>query len=148
MSFWNRFRQFIFSLLTRLGMAMQRFMAGRHGADELSVHLLLLGIFIYLISLFTGSFILSLLPTAIYLYTAFRMLSRNHAARSAENARYLAFFNGTRLKARQARLRFHNRKEYKYFRCPECRAILRLRRGSGTVHVTCGKCRHEFDQKA
>ena len=48
----------------------------------------------------------------------------------------------------QARVRFKNRKEYKYFRCPKCHAWLKLKRGSGEGTLTCGKCKHAFKAKA
>ena len=48
----------------------------------------------------------------------------------------------------QARVRFKNRKEYKYFRCPKCHAWLKLKRGSGEGTLTRGKCKHAFKAKA
>ena len=41
-----------------------------------------------------------------------------------------------------------NMRKYKYFKCPECHARLRLPRKVGEVTVTCGKCHHAFKQKA
>ena len=148
MSFWEQIKQKLAVFLSNAGRAMQRFMTGRYGGDQLSLHLLILGIALYLISLFTGFFPLSLASVGLYGYTAYRMLSRNTLKRSQENTRYLTASYSLRQKGRQAVLRFKNRKEYKYFRCPQCHTILRMKRGSGTMHVTCGKCRHQFDQKA
>ena len=95
-----------------------------------------------------GFFPLSLASTGLYIYTAFRMLSKNRVKRAAENTKYLSAFYQTKQKSHQTVLRLKNRKEYKYFRCPQCKALLRMKRGSGTMHVTCGKCRHQFDKKA
>ena len=53
-----------------------------------------------------------------------------------------------RTRLSQARVRFQKRKEFKYFKCPQCKSILRLPRGVGEVTVTCGKCRHSFTHKA
>ena len=148
MSFWDQLKQKLAVFFSNAGRAMQRFMSGRYGADQLSLHLLILGIVFYLISLFTGFFPLSLASTALYIYTAFRMLSKNRVKRAAENTKYLSAFYQTKQKSHQTVLRLKNRKEYKYFRCPQCKALLRMKRGSGTMHVTCGKCKHQFDQKA
>ena len=148
MSFWDQIKQKLAVFFSKAGSAMQRFMYGRHGADQLSLHLLVLGIALYLISMLTGFFPLALVSVGLYIYTAFRMLSKNTAKRAAENSRYLSAFYQTKQKGRQTALRLKNRKEYKYFRCPKCRAILRMKRGSGTMHVTCGKCKHQFDKKA
>ena len=148
MSFWNQFKQKAAVWLNKAQNALRTFMTGRYGADQLSLHLLLFGIFLYLVSLLTGSFAISLVSSALYLYVAFRMLSRNTAKRAAENSRYLAFFSDKQKRIKQASLRIKYRKDYKYFHCPACKALLRLKRGSGAMHVTCGKCGHQFDQKA
>ena len=50
--------------------------------------------------------------------------------------------------ARQAHTRFKNRKVYLYYRCPQCRAWLRLPRNIGEKTVTCGKCGATFKKKA
>ena len=148
MSFWDQLKQKLAVFFSNAGRAMQRLMSERYGADQLSLHLLILGIVFYLISLFTGFFPLSLASTGLYIYTAFRMLSKNRVKRAAENTKYLSAFYQTKQKSHQTVLRLKNRKEYKYFRCPQCKALLRMKRGSGTMHVTCGKCKHQFDQKA
>ena len=49
---------------------------------------------------------------------------------------------------RQFIVRLKNIRKYKYFKCPQCHARLRLPRKVGEVTVTCGKCRHAFKQKA
>ena len=148
MSFWDKFRQKAAVFAARAQAALRRFMQGRYGADQLSLHLLIGGFILYILSLLTGFYPLSLLSAGMYGYTAWRMLSRDTAKRAEENRKYLAFFNQHRLKARQTTLRLKNRKEYKYFRCPNCHAILRMKRGTGLMHVTCSKCKHQFDKKA
>ena len=83
-----------------------------------------------------------------YVLCIFRMFSRNNDKRSAENRRYLAMTERRRTARRQAKARFQNRKKYKYFRCPGCRAWLRLPRGTGVVTVTCSRCHTSFTQKS
>ena len=41
-----------------------------------------------------------------------------------------------------------NRKDYKYFKCPNCKVLLRLKRGCGEKEITCVRCQHRFKQKA
>ena len=148
MSFWDQVKQKLAVFFSKVGSAIQRFMYGRHGADQLSLHLLVLGIALYLMAMLTGFFPLALVSVGLYIYSAFRMLSKNHLKRTNENTKYLSAYYKTKQKGQQSVMRFKNRKEYKYFRCPECHAILRMKRGSGMMHVTCGKCKHQFDQKA
>ena len=92
--------------------------------------------------------VFSYVGLALLIYTLFRMFSRHTARRTAENA---WFWNRTaklRTSFSRARVRFQNRKEYKYFRCPKCHAWLKLKRGSGEGTLTCGKCKHAFKAKA
>ena len=90
----------------------------------------------------------SFLGLATLIYTLFRMFSRNTARRTAENAWFWNRSAKLRTAFSQARVRFKNRKEYKYFRCPKCHAWLKLKRGSGEGTLTCGKCKHAFKAKA
>ena len=137
MSFWQKLKQ-----------SFRSFMNGRHGADALSAPTLWLGLILYLLGAITGLGILTLLGFAAYVVMIFRMFSRNEDKRAAENRRYLAWKQRVTTKARQARNRFKNRKQYKYFKCPNCHAWLRLPRKAGVVTVTCNRCHSSFTQKA
>ena len=137
MSFWQKLKQ-----------SFRSFMNGRHGADALSAPTLWLGLILYLLGAITGLGILTLLGFAAYVVMIFRMFSRNEDKRAAENRRYLAWKQRVTTKARQARNRFKNRKQYKYFKCPNCHAWLRLPRKAGVVSVTCNRCHSSFTQKA
>ncbi len=134
MSFWDKIRA-----------ALNGFMQGRHGADELSMALLIGGLVLSIIGSLTRFPLLSLLSLALYIYAMFRMFSRNHEKRYAENQKYIALTHGS---LRQFFVRLKNFRKYKYFKCPECHARLRLPRKVGEVTVTCGKCHHAFKQKA
>ena len=125
-----------------------RFMAGRHGADEFSLALLIFGLILSILSSFTGFALLSLLGMAAYIWSIFRMFSRNTAKRSAENQKYLSAWTNFKNSTRQFWVRLKNSRNYKYFKCPQCHSRLRLPRKVGEVTVTCGKCHHSFKQKA
>lgn len=133
------------SILNKIRAALNRLMAGRHGADELSMALLIAGLVLYIIGSFSRLGLLSLISLALYIYALFRMFSRDHQKRYAENQKYLAFTHGS---VRQFFVRLKNIRKYKYFKCPQCHARLRLPRKVGEVTVTCGKCKHAFKQKA
>lgn len=148
MTFWQKIKQ-----------TLRSFMDGRHGADQLSMALLWTGLIAYLLgTIFSGvqgfilwpllGILLTLAGIATYVLCIFRMFSRNNDKRSAENRRYLAMTERRRTARRQAKARFQNRKKYKYFRCPGCRAWLRLPRGTGVVTVTCSRCHTSFTQKS
>lgn len=147
MSFWQKIKQ-----------SLQRFMQGRNGADQLSMTLLWTGLVCYLLGSILGSvqntvvsvlgMLFSLLGFASYIYCLFRMFSRNVEKRRAENRRYMTVMEKKRTQSRQAKVRFQNRKTYKYFKCPGCKAWLRLTRGKGVVTVTCSRCHTSFTQKS
>ena len=137
MSFWQKFKE-----------GFRRFMAGRYGADSLSQAIIIEGLVLFLLAAFTRIGLFSILAMALYIWAIFRMYSRNGEKRSQENARYMAATRKLRTSVNQARTRLKNRKKYRYFRCPNCHARLRLPRGVGEVTVNCGQCKHSFRKKA
>jgi len=128
--------------------SIRKFMVGRNGADELSLAMLIAGLVAAILSSLTGSLIINLLSTALYVLCVLRMFSRNIAKRYEENRKYVAWKQKVMTSASQAKVRLKNMRKYKYFKCPECQALLKLPRKVGEVTVTCGKCRHEFRKKA
>lgn len=136
------------SFLDKLRQGVQRLMAGRHGADEFSMALLIVGLALSIIGSFTRLGLMALVSLALYIYGIFRMFSRNHQKRYAENQKYLSVVHGSFNSIRQFFVRLKNMRKYKYFKCPECHSRLRLPRKVGEVTVTCGKCHHAFKQKA
>ena len=136
------------NLRSRFKLSLSRFMQGRYGPDNLGMFTLILGLAVSIVGSFTGIPYTSLAGLILYFYTLFRMFSRNKEKRLAENRKYLAFTTGIRTKTRQFFKRLKNRKEYKYFRCPQCKVLLRLKRGTGEKEITCVRCSHQFHQKA
>lgn len=128
--------------------ALMRFMSGRRGADQLGMALIVTTLILSLLASIFGIGILSLLTTLMWVYALFRMFSRNIPAREKENQWFLSKYNPLRTNIHQAGIRFKNRKVYLYYRCPQCRAWLRLPRNIGEKKVTCGKCGATFTKKA
>lgn len=127
---------------------LRNFMSGRNGADQLSLALLISGIILSLLSTLLRLGLLYYVGLAAYIWAIFRMFSRNVVKRREENTRFINFRQNYRSSIRQFFTRLKNIKKYRYFRCPECKARLRLPRKVGEVTVTCGKCHHQFRQKA
>ena len=130
---------------------LQSMMVGRNGTDKLSQAMLWLGIGLMVIAMVASSYILNLIAMAVYVLAILRIFSRNTAKRSAENRLYLQKTMQLRTKTAQLRKavahrrsRFKNRKQYRYFKCENCKSWLRVPRGVGQVKVTCGKCGHKF----
>lgn len=137
MTFWQKIK-----------LSIAKFMQGRHGADNLGMFTLLSGLIISLLGSFTRIGLLSIIGLALYIITLFRMFSRNHEKRMAENRKYIELTSNWKTKVRQFSKRMKNRRDYKYFKCPECKVLLRTKRGSGEKDITCVRCGHQFKQKS
>ena len=127
---------------------IRSFMNGRYGGDELSKLLLWGGFGLYIIGSFAGVPLIAFIGLAAYVFVIYRMFSKNTEKRRAENMRYLSLLNRWKTKGSQAAARRQNRKEYKYFKCPNCHSWLRLPHRVGEVTVTCGRCKNQFKMKA
>ena len=123
-------------------------MQGRNGVDNLGFAALWTGLIVSLVDTFIGTGLLSLLGTALYIYAMWRMFSRNVYKRNEENRLFVGFVESKKTEGRQFLLRLKNAKEYKYFKCPQCKVLIRLKRGSGEKQIRCPRCQHEFTQKA
>lgn len=125
---------------------LQRFLYGRYGTDKLNLALLIVGLLLSLI----GSLLfwpVTFLADALYIWALFRTFSRNIPARQREYAAFLHFWSPIEGWLRTRKVRFSQRKQYKYFKCPSCRQELRAPRGRGKIEVTCQKCHNVFRTK-
>ncbi len=124
----------------------QRFMYGRYGTDTFTFFLLGLG----LVLTFCGSLFfwpITLLGDAVYIYSIFRMFSKNIPARQREYYAFMRFWGPVKKWFALQKRRFAERKTYRYFKCPNCRQDLRAPKGRGKIEVTCQKCHKVFITK-
>ena len=129
---------------------LAKFMYRRYGMDELSRFMTYLILLLILISMFfdsyvkTAIFILAVLA-AIFMY--FRIFSKNIDKRRSENAKYLKQKNRITSRFNLRRDMWKQRKEYRFFKCPSCKAVLRVPKGKGKIRVVCKKCGTAFEKK-
>lgn len=127
---------------------LYRFMYGRNGVDQLSRFLIYLALILVVLDmLFGGTGVFYGLGIAVMVYAYFRVFSRKLEKRRAENAKFLHFKNKFVYGLRSRRERMKQRKDYVFFRCPACKAMLRVPRGKGKIRVTCRKCGNAFERK-
>lgn len=127
-----------------------RFMAGRNGSDALTRFVSLAVLVLLLLSFIVGGEVgygLWVLCIAGVFYCYFRIFSRSVYKRQEENRRFLQKTRGISAYFRGVRQRFSQRKDYKFFRCPSCRTLLRVPRGKGRIKVVCRKCGTSFIKK-
>ena len=137
---------------------LRKFMEGRYGADELNRFLTLCGWVLLLIgfvlsgidskvALIIGS-VLVTLSWALLIYSLFRTFSKRTQERASENYKYFVCKNKVLGWFRRLKARWQDRKAHRYFRCPQCKATVRVPRGKGKIRITCPKCKHQFVKKS
>ena len=124
-----------------------RFMAGRYGADQFSRFLSFVALALIVLNLFFRSSVLWILGLAVLVLTYVRMFSKNYEKRRKENERYLQLKYKLTSGFRNWNDRRKQSRDYVFFRCPSCHAMLRVPRGKGKIRVTCRKCGNAFEKK-
>ena len=127
-----------------------RFMYGRYGTDQFSRFLAFISVALILLSLFFDSYArttLFVLALAVLIYTYFRTFSKNPEKRRQENLKYLKLSGPFSDWFKLRRDMFKQRKTYKFFKCPGCKAVLRVPKGKGKVRIVCKKCGNAFEKK-
>jgi len=119
---------------------LRQIFTGRQGMDELSKLLFWAAIALFVLAAFLGGALGSLLSSfaLLSLILAFaRAFSRNLPMREAENLLLLRWWEKKKHAWSAWKDRFHDRKEYKYFKCPACGKWLRVPRHKGKIHINC-----------
>ncbi|MFB0919612.1 MAG: hypothetical protein QMB62_01820 [Oscillospiraceae bacterium] len=127
-----------------------KFMYGRYGLDELSKFLSSVSIVVLLLSMFltgTARMTVFMAAFALIIYAYFRIFSKNYAKRRAENAKFLKFRQPIIDSFTLRRDMWKQRKEFRFFKCPSCKAVLRVPKGKGKIRVVCKKCGTAFEKK-
>ena len=137
---------------------LQRFMAGRYGADELNRFLTICGWVLLLtgfvlsaidrnVTVILGS-VLVTLSRALLILSIFRTLSKKTGRRASENYKYFVCKNKVLGWFRGLKKRWQDRKVYRYFHCPQCRTMVRVPKGKGKIRITCPHCKNQFIKKS
>lgn len=124
----------------------QKFMMGRYGNDKFNQFLMILAIVCLVLSLF-GLRSFYVVALAIMVYAYFRMFSRNIQKRYGENQKYLQYEWKVKRFFQGKKTEFAQRKEYRIYKCPNCKQKLRVPRGKGKIAIRCRKCGTEFIKK-
>ena len=126
--------------------ALRRFMYGRYGSDKLNGFLMAAYLILLVLHMLTRQPLLYYVSFALMLWTLFRTLSRNYAARSRENAAFLRLTTPVLRWLRLQRTILRDQ-EHRYFKCPGCSQQLRVPRGKGSIQVSCRSCGCKFNKK-
>lgn len=129
---------------------LQVFMQGRYGNDELNITLLVVALILALVSRFTfgiSRLILTILELALLCIMIFRIFSRNIYKRSYENRKFLPVYTAVTGWFKLTYKRFRDGKTHRYYKCPQCKAQLRVKNIKGEHTIRCPKCGNNFKKK-
>ncbi len=127
------------------------FMQGRYGTDKLNNSLFVLILVLWFVNIFVfnrwASFVIDIVELLILGIAIFRSLSRNITARSAENRKFLPIYNAVTGWFKLTCQKIRDRKDFRYVKCPVCKAQLRVKNKKGNHTVRCPRCGSEFNKK-
>ena len=129
--------------LQKLRDSFIRFMYGRYGTDELSMALLVLAMVLSILSAFPWMDLLSLLSTALLIWSLFRCFSKNIEKRRREYFKYMEYKQKALNELKFWKMRWRDRKVCHYFKCKSCKTVYRVPRGRGKIEATCPKCKRK-----
>ena len=135
------------SFFQRLKYSLSRWMYGRYGNDELTWVLLITGT----VLLFLGyipriGWIFYILALTTIFFSTFRGFSRNIPKRRRELERYLRIKNKPKNAIQLHKNKRRDKKTHVYFKCPKCKAVLRVPKGKGDIIVTCPRCNERVEK--
>ena len=143
------------SFLQRMAIKIQQFMAGRYGNDRFTLFLSIAGMLIYCFgnvlrwfrSTYIVGIIVCLVGTLMLYYGIFRAFSKNYPARQKELNLYLRLSEKPRAGLRLLVNKIRDRKTHRYFKCKNCKTVMRVPKGRGKIEITCPKCREKVVKK-
>ena len=129
---------------------LARFMYGRRGMDDFCRFLLAAVLVLILLSWVAPGILRSVLYTlglAALVYCYVRAFSRDIYKRQRENEWYLKKRRAVAGWFRSLKDRWQQRRDYRFFRCPSCRSLLRVPKNKGRLLLTCRKCGNRFERR-
>ena len=135
------------NFFAKLSGFFSRLMYGRYGNDSLNQFLIVLWFAEAIVNIFLHSLILYLLGTVLCVIVIFRMFSKNIVKRRRENAAWYHFSQKMRSSYQLLKVRIRDRKIARFFKCPRCKAPIRMPRKIGKFNIRCTKCGHSFQKE-
>ena len=122
-------------------------MMGRYGNDGLNRFLMIVALVCLVISFF-GPSIFYMLGLIVMGYAYFRMFSRQTYKRALENQKFYQWEMKVKSAWKRKKNEFAQRKDYRIYKCPNCKQKIRVPKGRGKIAITCRKCGTEFVKKS
>ena len=123
-------------------------MYGRYGTDALSQFLVYAALACVILSYIFKHSIFNMLIWILIIISYYRMFSKNHQKRYAENMKFLEVKNRFMSWFRREKKLIGQRKDFHIYTCPGCKQKIRIPRGKGKIVVKCPKCHTEFTKRS
>lgn len=137
---------------TDLAVKFQRFMYGRYGIDQLYRALLWFYLAAIILAMILGSavdgifyIIFSAAAWGLFIFAFLRVFSKKTENRRKENENWLKFAGIFKKKFKDLGNRWKFRKTHVFRTCPQCKAVLRMKRVKGKHAVVCPHCSKKFE---
>ena len=91
--------------------------------------------------------VFQLVGDVVFVWSIFRIFSRNIAKRRAENQKFVNWWWRVKNSRGAAKARKADT-DHKYFTCKNCSAVCRVPRGRGKIVITCPRCGAEIHGKS
>lgn len=124
---------------------ISNFMYGRNGFDKFNVFLLVIYFAVGFVNTFLRNIYVYVFIWLLFFYIVFRVLSKNIYKRSAENRKYLSVSKSVSSFFKLIFMKVKFIKTYRFRRCKNCKAIMRLPIKKGKHTVRCVSCKKEFN---
>lgn len=124
-----------------------RFMQGRYGVDDLGRFMSYVLLALIVISFFWRTGIINIVIIALFVYTYYRMFSKNISARYSENQKFLEW----KRKILSGKNGYSSRPKdptVRIFTCPTCGQKVRVPKGKGKISIHCPKCNTDFVKRS
>lgn len=127
---------------------IKEFFRGRYGLDGLSNFLIFIALIFSILNAISQRpglhRLFIFLANLLFIIVIFRAFSKDITSRYQENIRFYNLTKPLRREIDILRLRWRDRKTYRYIRCPECKKHLRLPKNLGKIKITCNHCGNVF----
>lgn len=136
------------NFLEKLNCKIRQLMQGRYGFDDLSHKMMLVSLGCFLLFVITRITILLSIAIVAVAIIYIRCFSKNINARENELNVYYNIIGKTKGKINLLKIMWRDKKTYRYFKCKNCKSVLRVPRGKGKIEITCSKCKSKMVKKS
>lgn len=136
------------NFLQQLMAKLQQFMTGHYGSDQFTLFLTISGLVCSVLSSFRHLRFLYLISLILIFYGVFRTFSKNYEKRRNELNWYLRWSEKPKAYIKLLMNQIRDRKTHRYFRCKNCKTVMRVPKGRGKIEITCPKCRMKTIKKS